>query len=171
MSTNRSLMLGLILTLPLSSFGTPKEKTIGEYLGALLPEKISKFEPGKTTESEIVKALGKAAEIDQHTWYYELNGVKYDLSIEVENGVLHSLTYDLPVKDSSQRPSFNQFKQWINENKMGEINHNLAQQKGHDRGKLFDVNFQDQGISLQFKNIEPKVLKQIQLTIKTTGKK
>ena len=93
MNLSKKSAIIILAALPLFSYAASalKEKTIQDYLGSLLPEKLSKFEPGKTTESEIIKSLGKAPESDKNILYYEISGIKYDLSIQTENGVLQSM--------------------------------------------------------------------------------
>ncbi len=166
----RKLLFSLhILISSVANAGTQPvhHPSLVQFLKDHLPARLAQLEPGKTTEKEVTLLLGKAKETDQTTLYYDINGIRYDLSIEVEKGILKSFAYDFPVSNSGGKSlDFHQFGKWITAEKTKQIFKELDAQKGHERGRFFEVKFPEEGLVLKFKNIKPKKLNQIRYTTK-----
>lgn len=134
--------------------------TLESVVREALPVKLQPLEPGKTSQKETYKILGRPYEKKGKHAFYRLVAKRFDLTVTFEGGKLAHLYHEL--EESSLR--YRNIEEWVSPAQRKSIEKDLNPSKGaHDAGRTFKVDYPDKGIKLEFSNNESRELRSILL--------
>lgn len=95
--------LAIVLALIGSVYGSESWKA---QVYKTFPKPLQKLIPGKTSQKDVEKNLGKASLVEKNKQYYELDQLKYALEVTYNNQVVKEFSYTY----TQNQPDFSEFK-------------------------------------------------------------
>ena len=124
-----------------------KEKTesIPDWM-QFFPDELSFVELGESTKEEIIKKLGKPLDTDgNQNLFYELRGIKYDITIGIEENKISHIIYS-PTANSL---FLKDLKPYIPQHILDQASQKQSsEESAHSFNRSYDITWPAQGITI-----------------------